>query len=489
MKSLMLTSEAVPFIKSGGLADVVTALSHALIHLGHDVRMILPAYKDIDLSQAETLPLVLSLDMGDTEEKVRVKRLELDDLQCIFFDTPSFSERCGIYGESSHTPYPDNLYRYTVYAKAVFEYCRHTSWYPDIYHCHDWTCGLIPALLKQQQSMGFRDAKSIITIHNLGYQGDYSKHDIHLLGIDPDALNAQDEQSGYLGRLNLLRIGISNADIITTVSPTYAKEIMTKEMGHGMHELLFERKDDLYGILNGVDYHEWNPESDSLIPYQYSSSDITPKALNKKELQQYCGLDQEPDTLLIGMVSRIADQKGFRELCSGSPSALERILMELPVQIVIVGTGDSEIETFLQKIDRLYDNFTAKIVFNNYIAHLVEAGSDMFLMPSRYEPCGLNQIYSLRFGTLPIVRHTGGLADTVEAMSPDGSTGTGFIFEEMSGEAIYDSVVDSLNYWDLPKAVKEQVIVRAMEQRFTWTDSAVTYDEIYKKIGSKGENS
>ncbi len=489
MKVLMLTSEAVPFIKSGGLADVVTALSQSLIILGHEVKLIMPYYHDLKGIKTEILPWDLKITGKTKQEHFRIRRMSLEQLECFFVDTRCFSEREGIYGKTSYTPYQDNLYRYTIFSRAVFEICRKINWYPDIFHCHDWTTGFIPLLLRKQKSRLFQHARSVLTIHNLGYQGDYSKHDIHITGLSAAEVFAGEHTQSYSSRLNMLQTGIQYADMITTVSPSYAKEIQTKLMGHGLDYLLRKRRNSLYGILNGVDYKEWDPRHDTYIPHCYSAETLELKKLDKQALQSYCNLTHDDSVPVIGMISRLADQKGFRELCSGTPSALERMLIELPIQIVIVGTGDKDIENYLMHIDAMYDNFSAQIVFNNYVAHLVEAGSDMFLMPSRYEPCGLNQIYSLKYGSIPIVRKTGGLADTIEPFSADYQEGVGFCFEQMSGEAIYVAVEKSLDLWNQPQTRIDAVRSRAMHKLFSWDQAASSYTEVYTLVFQKRRES
>ncbi len=479
MKILMISSEAVPFIKSGGLADVVTALSQVLIEMGHDVRLILPNYQDIIHDNISISAEYLSVSMSEQTEHFNVVESSLGALPCYFVDSPLFNERAGIYGKSSHAPYSDNFYRYTFFNKAVTTFCEEINWSPDIFHCHDWTTGFIPLLVKQSPILSH--AKSIMTIHNLGYQGDFSKHEIHTVGLEAADIFIGSEIE-YSSRVNMLKIGIQLAHAVTTVSSTYAEEIQTKEFGHGLEHILQDKKDVLYGILNGIDYSEWDPVSDTYIPKPYSIKTIEDKMLNKKELQSYCRFDNDLDVPIIGMVSRIADQKGFRELCSGSPSALEQMIMNVDAQIVIVGTGDKDIEDYLKRLSNMYDNFCALIVFNNYIAHLVEAGSDFFLMPSRYEPCGLNQIYSLKYGNLPIVRRTGGLADTIEPMNEDYSEGVGFVFEQMSGEAIYDAVEQAIMFWNEPDELVTEVKKRAMSKSFTWEQAAQHYCEVYQDL-------
>jgi starch synthase len=483
MKILMATSEAVPYIKTGGLADVAGSLSEVLTGRGHDVRLVLPYYRDIKAENPQKLPLQLSIGSQTcsvfqcTSEK---------GTPCYLIANPVFTQRAGVYGESSHSPYPDNLFRFTLFSKAVLELCGRLDWHPEIIHCHDWTTGLLPSLLKRSDDPGFSDTKSIMTIHNLGYQGEFTKHDIHAAGLDAELVFGE-EPVRYEQRVNMLKTGITEADIVSTVSKTYAREIQTRTMGYGLDQLLSSRSEDVYGILNGVDYSEWNPEHDRYIPYQYGIEQLEGKAKNKTELQKYCGLEQSTGTPLFGMVSRLADQKGFRELCSGTPSALERMLTELPVQIVIVGTGDHEIESYLSGLEQMYENFSTHLVFNNYVAHLVEAGADFFLMPSRYEPCGLNQIYSLRYGTLPVVRKTGGLADTVTPIEEQHQTGTGFVFDLMSGEAIFDAVEQASEFYRNNPEVMKKAVLRAMKQNFSWEKSVDEYESLYKNLVNKGE--
>ncbi|MGM0431947.1 MAG: glycogen synthase [Spirochaetota bacterium] len=488
MKIMTATSEAVPFIKTGGLADVSGALSCALSQLGHQVKVALPCYQDIDTDNCDILDLQLHVSSGVATEQFRVYQCMHNGCEYYLLDSPLFSQRSGVYGEGSHESYPDNLYRFTLFNLAVLELCRQLKWQPDVFHCHDWPTGFIPMLLTLPAHADLAQAASVMTIHNLGYQGDFSKHEIHTVGLPAEAVFADTQELRYESRINMLACGLRYADTLSTVSKTYAKEIQTRTMGHGLHKLLSTRADDLYGILNGVDYTEWNPEHDEYIPFQYSPQTLHLKGSNKQELQQYCRFKQDESIPVIGMVSRLADQKGFRELCSGSPSALERILSELAVQVVIVGTGDPEIEDYLRRLDAIYDDFSAQIAFNNYTAHLVEAGSDFFLMPSRYEPCGLNQIYSLRYGTLPIVRFTGGLADTVEPLDQSYEQGTGFVFHQMSGEAIFDAVAQAVSFWNSSPELIQAARIRGMKKEFSWDVAAREYGNLYHKtVTKKGE--
>jgi len=486
MKILMVSSETVPFAKSGGLADVVTALSQELVITGHDVKILIPLYGFIQDSSIETLPWNIHIKNDVIDTTFRIAKTILHNIEFLFFQHPLFTERQGIYGDPGNPPYSDNMYRFTLFNYAVFEICRKLNWYPDIFHCHDWPTGILPVLLKNNKDRIFNNTASVMTIHNLGYQGNFSKHDIHFTDLKAeDFVIDNNHKSSKVKEINFLASGIQHADQITTVSKTYASEIQHREQGAGLNDLLTRRNKDLSGILNGVDYTEWNPETDQYLPVHYSSIAQNNKAALKKELQRHMKLEINPDTPIIGMVSRLAEQKGFRELCGGTPSALERILQDFPFQIIIVGTGDTALENSLTELSDKFNNLSVSITFSNYLAHLIEAGSDFFLMPSRYEPCGLNQIYSLRYGTIPIVRKTGGLADTVEPFTENFSTGTGIVFDLMSGEAIYHAVEEADNLWNSAQLMIKEIRSRCMNIRFEWKSSAGSYVEIYNKALSK----
>lgn len=482
MNILMITSEATPYAKTGGLADVVTALSEELASAGHAVKVLLPLYGFISEEEMELQPWTVTVASSTIETTCRVAKLKKGDVEFLFLKHPLFSARSGIYGNTSSVPYTDNLVRFNLFSLAVFEVCRKLNWYPDIFHCHDWTTGLVPLLLKKHSDRLFRKAASVMTIHNLGYQGKSSKHDVHLLGTDADdVLFPTDSRTPGREEVNLLATGIRFSEKITTVSKTYAQEIQNPEYGEGLDSLLASRTEDVLGILNGVDYSEWNPEADAFLPLHYSYDSQENKEVLKQMLQQDMGLEEDPDVPIIGMVSRLADQKGFRELCAGESTPLSRIAADYQVQIVIVGTGDREIEQSLLETADHFPNVAVRIAFSNYLAHLVEAGSDFFLMPSRYEPCGLNQIYSLRYGTIPIVRRTGGLADTIQQFSPQYETGTGIVFDLMSGEAIYQAVGEVEAFTRAAPEIRREVRKRCMEMRFPWKASADLYVKTYEQ--------
>ncbi len=475
MKILMASSEAAPYAKSGGLADVVSALSQALTDQGHEVRVILPHYRDVSFLRQKSLPLQCSLSWGIAEHtSFNVVQDTLKSVPYYFLSHPLFSQRPGIYGQTSHTPYPDNNRRFALFQHGVFALCREMGWIPDIIHCHDWTTGLIPYLLKHTYRHEFPDTASVMTIHNLGYQGIYPRLDLHMLGLPSEAALP-------FGDINMLRIGIASADWVTTVSPTYAEEVKTPEFGHGLDELLKQRSGEFTGILNGVDYTEWNPETDQLIEQTYSADTLDLKKENKRAFQQEMGLPITDEKPLFVMVSRIAEQKGFLELLTNGTSALEEILKQLPVQFAIIGTGDYRLEQELTALSKRHEQLSVRIAFENRLAHLAEAAGDFFFMPSRYEPCGLNQIYSLRYGTLPVVRRTGGLADTVQDISED-HQGTGFVFEQLLSEQMLESIRRAAELWIDHSNQYRNAQIHAMTQDFSWVRSAEIYTEVYDKI-------
>lgn len=481
----MISSETVPFIKTGGLADVVGALSGSLRETGDDARIVVPRFSVVSPEELTKLGEI-RVEMGFGEENCSIYESEIPGPQVpvYFIDHPIFSERTGLYGGSGSHTYRDNHFRFALFSRAVLELCRFLSWTPEIFHSHDWQAAPVNAYLHTSPyNEVFAHSKSVFTIHNIGYQGIFSKHDIHSIGLSRRFFS--DEPARYGESLNFLKAGILNADAVTTVSPTYAKEIQTPEYGEGLDPLLVRRKDSLYGILNGVDYHQWDPVGDPHIPTPYTVDNIAGKKESKRFLQEEFGLEQRADTPLIGIVSRLARQKGFYELCYPERGSLWRICSEMSVQVVVLGTGEDWIERELVEKSNTYPNLKAFITFSNRLAHLIEAGSDLFLMPSRYEPCGLNQIYSLRYGTLPIVRRTGGLADTVENYDSQTGTGTGFVFDDLTPESIYGTTEWAISTWYEAPAHFTEMQKRAMRKHYSWKDSSKSYRELYDTLLSK----
>jgi len=483
----MISSEALPYVKSGGLADVVYSLSLELKKRGHDVRVVLPNYQSIEHTESCRLKHSSSVFWGiANSEPLRVFEEIRDDIRWYFVDNPLFSERSGIYGDTSHTPYPDNMYRYSFFSWAALKICSLEDWLPDAVHCHDWTAGFIPALLKESPHDSLSNAASILTIHNLGYQGTASRLDITSAGLPKEYL-FRGKQPNQNDHINMLASGIADADRISTVSRKYAEEILSPEFGHGLDQLLRSKQEQLVGILNGVDYAEWNPELDTFIPQHYSADTVHRKKVNKRELQKTFGLKIDDSVPVIGMISRIAEQKGFVELLQGSPCVLERLAEEFDVQFAVVGTGDRALEERLTEAADSHDNIAVKIMFENRLAHLVEAGADFFLMPSRYEPCGLNQIYSLKYGTLPIVHNTGGLADTVDDIDAAGADrGTGIVFSGLSPESIYNAVIRGIQLYANTPETYQQAVRNAMLKSFTWAEAAAEYEHMYDAARMKG---
>lgn len=473
MNVCMVSSEAVPFCKTGGLADVVGALSQALAKDKHDVRILLPLYGGIARDGMEDTGLSATIKVAGNEEKVGFLMKKVGLVPYYFVSHPSFSTRNGVYGDTSFAPYTDNISRFTILDKAVFALCKALDWKPDVLHCHDWTCGFVPYLLSTNKDPFFQNTKSVVTIHNLAYQGDFSRLDFLASDIDGD--DRLFVGHGSEKRCNMLKSGLEFADAITTVSPTYANEIKEQEGGCGLDGLLRSRSANLTGILNGIDYEEWDSSTDPNLDCHFSTRSLTGKAKMKTKIQKEFGLEQKDDIPLIAMISRIADQKGFRELLDGEPCALERILRDQRLQMVVIGTGDKDMERKLQELAKRYDNLSVNILFDNKAAHRLEAGADYFLMPSRFEPCGLNQMYSLHYGTLPIAHKTGGLADSIIDADENPEVGDGFLYDAQSGEEIEKTVKRALSHYPDLKAMR----LRGMHADFTWEKSARSYFRIY----------
>lgn len=488
MKILMVTAEAVPFAKTGGLADMVSALAIQLTKMGHDVKIVLPRYYKIDRSRLTLLegPMAIAAGQGETWSAVYTTTMPgCDKLSVYFIDHEQCFGRDGIYGVPGETDFHDNPYRFAVLNHGAFQLCRKLGWYPDIIHCHDWSACLAPAILKHVcRYCGFEKTASVLTIHNQGYQGQYSKESFTSLGIDWGLYYGAGFE--HNGGINFLQAGISSADMITTVSPTYAKEIQTMEGGFGMDGLLRVRGDVVRGILNGADLKQWNPEVDKKIPANYSAKNMKGKAVCKEVLQKRMGLEVNPDIPVIGIVTRLADQKGIAEIFAPSYGSIYQICNDMKVQVVVLGSGESWCENEILNLQSKLPNFRAYIGYDDALSHLIEAGSDFFLMPSKYEPCGLNQIYSMLYGTLPIVRKTGGLADTVENYNQETGDGTGFVFEQLTPRAIYDTCGWAVwAYYNKKEHIKKMQQT-GMKKTFGWDEAAEKYLEVYNEAIFRG---
>jgi starch synthase len=476
LKVLFCTPEATPFAKTGGLADVCGALPLALSRLGCEVRLILPAYLGIPATTLRASAKV-KVPLGDVlhEGVIWEGALENGEVPVYFVDAPQFFHRPGLYGEHGKD-YPDNLSRFTFFSRAVLEFIRGLPWQPDLLHCHDWQTALIPVYLKTLY-LDLRP-RTILTIHNLAYQGVFPGEQFPLLGL-PSALFTVDGLE-FWGKVNLLKGGILFADVLTTVSPTYAREIQTEEFGCGLEGVLRRRSRDLFGILNGVDYTTWDPAVDPYLPRNYTVEDLSGKAVCKRSLQEELGLEVDERAFLAGMVTRLVDQKGLDLVAE----ILER-LFSRGGQFVLLGVGDPRYhELFSEMARRSPKQMAVRLTFDEALAHRIEAGADCFLMPSRYEPSGLNQLYSLRYGTVPVVRRTGGLADSIVDCTPqtlaDG-TATGFVFERYDPEALWQAVERAMAVYQEP-SLWRRLQEAGMRADFSWDRAARQYLRLYGHV-------
>jgi starch synthase len=479
MKLLIVSSEAVPYIKTGGLGDIAGTLSTELAHRKHQVRLILPLYRHIDRSKfilKAAIP-ALPVTMGDGILWCRVWEHERDaQLKVYFIEHNSFFDRPSIYGASNQA-YFDNGQRFAFFSKAALELARKIDFKPDIVHANDWQTALVCYYLKtwHWDDAFFSNTASILTIHNIGYQGQTDRSFSHFIGLN--WMQVRESEFEALGGINLLKGGIYYADQITTVSPTYAREILSEPGGNGLSPFLQRRRDDIIGILNGIDTTEWDPTSDCYLPANYSAQDLSGKAVCKEELQKLFTLTVDPDIPIFGVVSRMVTQKGLDLLKDCLPEVLTWHL-----QLVILGDGDPYFTDYFGNLPRFHPFKTGSYIgFEPQFAHLIEAGADFFLMPSRYEPCGLNQMFSLVYGTLPIVRATGGLNDTVENFNPVRNTGTGFVFHDISPEALKNTIGWALHTWYQRRDCYLKMQQRAMSRDFSWNHAVTAYEKAYRK--------
>jgi starch synthase len=490
----MVTSETVPFAKTGGLADMVSALSISLAALGHDVRIVLPRYYNIDRAKLKLLPGALGVPMGYGEEwsavytTVMPGTAKKNPVNVYLIDHEIHFGRDGIYGVPSEPDFLDNFRRFTFLCRAAFQLCRKTGWYPDVIHAHDWPAALAPVYLKFAERVpaslkGFEKTVSVLTVHNLGYQGIYSKDNYNYAGLGWDVFYNGGFEDWSM--LNMLKAGLYSADSLNTVSPNYAEETKIQAHGFRLDGVLRYRRADYSGILNGIDTNVWNPKKDKLIPERFSANDMAGKAAAKAALQKHFGLPENPKVPLIGMVTRLVEQKGVGELFGPTYGSIWPICKDMDLQIVLIGTGESWCEHEIAGLSSRLPNFKAHIGYSEEVSHLIEAGSDFFLMPSRYEPCGLNQMYSLKYGTLPIVHNTGGLTDTVENFNQTTGSGTGFMFNYLSPQSIYDTVGWAVWAWYNRREYIDKMRERAMALDFSWENSAQQYVELYEAARKK----
>ncbi|MDP9014321.1 MAG: glycogen synthase [Pseudomonadota bacterium] len=478
LKLCILSSEIMPYAKTGGLADVAGALLQELKHLGHDVRAFMPLYGSVPPVHRELQPVRglqgVGITIGGRNHafSVRTARFPGTDIVVYFIECPEMFERPTFYTFDA-----DEHRRFLLFTRAAIESCRRLGFIPDVYHCNDWHTAFLPLFLKTVYARvaGLAHVRSLLTIHNIGYQGIMpaaAMADLDL-GAFEDRLDTADRAEGVI---NPLKHGIKFADVVTTVSPTYAREICDTPLGMGMQQALRTRINGVVGILNGVDYREWDPRRDPHLTVHFDADDLSGKLTNKLSLLAATGLELEPHRPLVSMVTRLAEQKGIDLLFEAMP----RLLRERDFAFLILGSGDDRYVEFFRD---LAQRFPERVVFrqghDEALAHLIEAGSDMFLMPSRYEPCGLNQMYSLRYGTIPIVRNTGGLADSVQHYDPATGTGTGCVFNDYDAPAVRWAVGTALD-WFADRSSWRQVMRNAMAQDFSWSRQALKYEQLYR---------
>ena len=486
LKILFASSEVTPFAKTGGLADVSASLPAAIASLGHQVRIVMPMYRSVMEGAFKLKPLgrLLEVPLRGQLLKDKVFYLEIGhNLLIYFLKRDKFFDRRMLYG-TSEGQYPDNPDRFIFFTRGILHLGKLIGFQPDVFHCNDWQTSLLPVYLKSlyKDDPFFRNSRTIFTLHNLAYQAIFPKEYMVISGL-PLFLFSTKSLECY-GKMNFIKGGIVFSDIITTVSVKYAQEIQTPKHGHGLDGFLRDRSDDIYGVLNGVDYNEWNPEIDPHISANYNAKDLSGKKKCKEELMKIFKLKGQAETPVIGMITRLAEQKG----CDLLVDAVDE-LMKMELFLVLLGQGEGKYEKqFYELGEKHKGRFGIKIAFDNMLAHKIEAGSDMFLMPSRYEPCGLNQMYSLKYGTIPIVRATGGLDDTIREFDPQTEKGNGFKFAEYSSRALIEIVEKALAIYQ-NKNLWLKLMKNAMKEDFSWERSALQYEKIYYRALAKSSDS
>ena len=485
LKICLVSSELTPLAKTGGLADVSAALSAFLDSKGHDIRVLIPFYSAIDTKPLEIAPdpslQNLSIQIGNHHLNYSIDTTTLPNtaLKITLLRCPELYDRPGIYTDGS-----DEHLRFILLSRVAIEMCQHMGFAPDIFHCHDWHTALTPLYLKTLYAWDslFENTRSVLTIHNIGYQGIFDARILHDMGMQdsPETLHQEDLD---LGRVNFLKTGLLYADLLTTVSPTYANEILEPSYGMGLQDLLWQRRDSLVGILNGVDTDEWNPRKDALIPYPYDARAISGKKKNKLALMQELELDSSDDISLLGIVSRLTSQKGIDLIQQVVP----KLIQQRRFALAILGSGEPRYEQFFTELQQRHrDNVCFYRGFSNKLAHMIEAGSDMFLMPSQFEPCGLNQMYSLRYGAVPIVRRTGGLADSVQMFEPSSGKGTGIVFDDYSASALEWALNAALDLYQ-DKQSWRKLVRNGMAMDYSWKHQGQNYIDLFRQILPTGK--
>ena len=476
MNILFAASEAAPFAKTGGLADVAGSLPQALAALGHDVSLVIPRYRQVDIAARRLRHIgTFSVPLGHWNERCDVLQGRLGkSVTTYFIEKKIFFDRPELYG-TGQGDYADNAERFIFFSRAIAELCLHLDLRPAVVHCNDWQTGLVPLYVKSmyRNTSSLGKTRTIFTIHNLGYQGLFPHRDLRLTGFGEEVFTPEGME--FWGELNLMKAGIVYADAVTTVSKTYSREIQTPEYGYGLEGVLKNRSNDLFGIVNGIDTTIMNPARDRLLSKTYSASRPAGKTACKQALRQQLGLPQNNEPL-AGMVTRLADQKGFDILTEALPE-----ILTMGIQVVILGTGDPKYHRMLSDMAaRHADHMRVLLQYNDGIARNIYAASDLFLMPSRYEPCGLGQLHALRYGSVPVARKTGGLADTIIDEAEHPGRGTGFLFSEYSAVALSACIRHAVDaYGSGPKW--QQLMLRGMNMDFSWGQSAKEYAAVYRK--------
>lgn len=486
LKIFFISSEVAPFAKSESLGDVAGALPKYLKQMGHEIRVMMPNYKTINERKYILRDVIrlqgLEIKIGDEIYEANGKSAFLPDskVQVYFLDNKFFFDREGLYCDiKTGLDYEDNAERFIFFSKGCLETLKLLHWQPDIIHCNDWQTALIPLFLKSiyKEDPFFENTKSLLTIHNLSNQGNFEPAVVRLAGLD-DNMFYSGSPVENCGKFSFLKAGLEYADLLTTVSETYASEIQENaEHGFGLKEVLQRRSDELFGIINGIDAQVWNPESDKLIPFNFSKRDLSGKSKNKQVLLKRFNLEFNEKVPVISVISRLVDQKGFDLI-----SDIIDQLMELDLILIILGTGEKKYHSLLREIQRKYPKKVGiELSSDNALAHLIEAGSDMYLMPSRLEPCGLNQLYSLMYGTVPIVRKTGGLADTIVNYDPNTLSGTGFVFHKYDSNELLKVIKKAVKLFN-KKDIWLKIVQNAMKQDFSWKSAASKYVKVYQKL-------
>ncbi|MDT8317831.1 MAG: glycogen synthase GlgA [bacterium] len=470
----MISSEAAPYSKTGGMADVCGALPKALIKAGHNVMVFSPFYKEVMHSgrDIKETAMQIKVKLGKKEYSAKIWK----EGNFYFIQNNDFYLREELYG-SGLNDYPDNHLRFAFLSIASLEAIEQMREKIDILHCHDWQTALAPLYLKMHYKNKdlFSGTASVFTIHNLAYQGLFPEEAMEDIGLPKSLFNYKELE--FHNQLSFIKSGLIFSDLLSTVSRKYSKEIQGADFGCGLEGVLKERSKQLFGIINGIDYKEWDPASDIHIKKNYSVSNLAGKTACKKELKKIFKLPYIGDVPLIGMVSRLDAQKGFELI-----EKAEKNLLGLPLQLVFLGKGSKSIQAFLKKMAKKHpEKVGLKIGYDNALAHKIEAGADIFLMPSHYEPCGLNHLYSLKYGTIPIVRATGGLDDTIVAYSPAGKKGNGFKFRAYTADAMLKSIKKALHIFSSEPKEWERLQITAMREEHSWEKSAANYIEIYGK--------